>query len=459
MNAVLGRGAAAFTGAAALPAIVAVGFAVADGRAWMVMASTAAAGIAVVALNGRASLLVLVATIALLQMPLGNIGSIPRLQLAELTILPLAGLLAPRIVSALRRESPADGARSIHVLIAIYGVVVIGNFIRTKLFMTDVGIGVNRAFYAYLVALAVYAIAYTAARQPPHIVERGLRVLYVLVSIVCVLSVIDVLLGGHLNLGNLRYSVYDYSTGAVRVGFLEIFGMLGLALSIALVHRHTLPAATFFAGAVAVSGGRSAAAGVVFGIVVLLLMKRRHLAVMGVAITAVVLGVAAPMALRNNPQIQRLTDINRSAFNTNQRALVFRESLRDFESHPIAGTGVGVWSPVGAPDPATLAFYRTTLQLGGHGTYISLLKNMGLLGFTPFVLALVLVLWRLARAAPQDPLAAGLLVGLVAESVALVSSGAGADPFYFLILGMAVAATSAYRQGRQARPYSAPPAT
>lgn len=186
---------------------------------------------------------------SLLHFPIGNFRSIANIQIAEVVV-PL--LLVGVLLRASVRQAPpgsadpsfearrkgrgitsSSSARWLHRAVLAYGVVIVANILRSALLLSTAHAW--RPLYAYMVALAVYFLAYRALwrgseAKSAERVRLLLSVGYVLSGLVCALGVFAVLLHLPLNLGNLRFSVYDLSSGAVRVGFLDTFGSMGLAL-------------------------------------------------------------------------------------------------------------------------------------------------------------------------------------------------------------------------------------
>jgi O-antigen ligase len=390
---------------------------------------------------------------ALLQPPLGDIGPFPEVQAAEVLV-PLVLLIAgyrwitrsPAAVEELR--GARTRARAVHYAVLVYGLVLLANLVRTKFFLPAQAAGVNRAYYAYAIGLGMYVLVYYALTVEKVDLDWLLDLILKLSVFVCVVGVGAVALGLPLNFGNLRYSVYDYGTGAVRVGFLEAFGTAGLALVLLRPVKFRLPAGLLFGAALVASGGRAAVLGAAVGIALYLLLTRRGVLIV-VAVT--LLGVVATTvpALTQNAQVQRLSKLDSREFQADGRTFIYEESFKGFKSNPAFGTGLGVPRLVAAQDRATAEFYEGQLEVGGHATYVSLLKNFGLAGVLPFVAALLLVLWRLGGRVRSDPRAAFFFILLTAQLVGLWAGGNGSDPVYFFLLAGGAAVLTSAASGRR----------
>jgi multisubunit Na+/H+ antiporter MnhC subunit len=416
---------------------------------WVALIGFGAVGAAIaVSLLGTRSLLFIVTVAAFLQPPLGNAGGIPQVTLAEVFVpLLLIVLLlrssgvrvadeASRNPLVLRSEA---SARSINAMILIFTTVVVLNLFRTKILFQDVAPGVNRAFYDYAIALGIYLLAYVTLTRQQLTFQGLFRILFLLALVMSIIGVTAVALNLPLNLGSLRYSVYDYGTGAKRVGFLETFGTVGLALTLVRPMRFRWAAGGLFAAALILSGGRAATIGMLVALCTYLLITRRAVRlVIAVGIVVVTL-VTVPVILKNS-QLQRLTQVNEKALASAQRSFIYRQSLHEFARHPVAGTGIGRPENVTDPLPFLAKFYDAQLEVGGHATYAALLKNLGLIGFIPFIVALFTALTGLARLVRTSDVAGFLFIVLAAQVVSLFAGGNGSDPVYYFVLGAAAAA-------------------
>jgi hypothetical protein len=390
--------------------------------------------------SGRA-LLAILTVAALLQPPLGTIGPIADIKFAEVVVPLLVGAVLLRSWTghphgAARSAVGSGSARLLHFVVVVYAGVIVANVVRSQ-YLLDTA-NVLRPFYGYFVAFGLYFLTYTMLVRGRISVARLLQFVFGLSVVVCIIGLAAVLLHLPLNLGNLRYSVYDYGSGAVRVGFLETFGAAGLALLVVRPYRYRLALGLLFAGALVASGGRSAALGVAIAVLIYLVITRRGWPLLVTAAVLVSLPLLLP-SLERHAQVQRITNINQSAFASDERALFYTESIREFKRHPIFGTGFGLASqPVGRTQDE-VDFYQEQFAYGGHATYHSLLKNFGLAGFLPFVAAILVAVWRLARIARTNAPAGVFFILLTSQAVGMVAGGNGSDLPFFFVLGAAAA--------------------
>jgi hypothetical protein len=429
--------------AATSVACVAAGYALAHDEWKAPVALAAAAGAAALLLIGRMSVLALLAAAALYQGPLGNIGPMPAVTLAEI-VTPAAVVVM--LVVARRHEVRSDW-HAIDKAVGVFAVVLAFNFVRSKYLLTTISNGVDRAFYDYAVAIGIYVATRITLKQRQLDTSHLVRLLYPLCAAAALAGLAIVWFHVPLNLGNLRYSVHPYSTGAVRAGFLEAFGAVGAAIVLTHPVRYRVAGLALFGAALVVSGGRAAAAGVAVAALVYAALVARK-TVGAVSVGALVAAFVVPAAIwswpliHHQPQVERLASINASSFHGDGRGLIYSESFASFERHPAIGTGFGVRSyfvPSGdqAEIPGVVNFYREQLELGGHATYATLLKTFGLAGLVPFVAALMLALISAARARSR---AGGFFFVLLGtQAIALIAGGDGNDPLYFFLLAACVA--------------------
>ncbi|HEX8066701.1 MAG TPA: O-antigen ligase family protein [Thermoleophilaceae bacterium] len=439
---------------AALTSVLA-GLLISTDRLFVPVALALLVAFLVVAAVNESLLLSLLVVSALLQPPLGSIGPFPELKLAEILVPSLLLLVlirqsaAPDAAGA-RLDPPPREVRVVHVAVAAYAAVLALNLLRSKyLMVTDQGAGVDRAFYDYFVAIGVYPLVYGALRSGRLSTRSLFRLCYAVALVVSVAGVAAVVLGLPLNFGGLRYSVYDYAAGGVRVGFLETVGIVGLAVVAVRAAGHPATAVVF-AAAVFASGGRAAAVGAVVAVAAYLFVTRRSAYLVVAAIVAA-LAVQAFPPLQQNAQVQRLSNIGGQEFEADGRAYIYRESLRAYAANPVFGTGIGVPTVTYDPNPEIAEFYEAQLEIGGHATYVSLLKNLGPLGLVPFLVALLATAWGLGRAARGSRAAGFFFVVLVAQMVSMVAGGNGSDPFLFLALGGGAAVLASPRLGQPER--------
>jgi O-antigen ligase len=427
-----------------------LGFFVSRGQWLLPAAILTLTAILVATLVKETLLAALLVLAALFEPPLGDLGGIPELKLAELLVPILLLVLALR-AAARQRVSPAlgptrfvslDRSRAINLAVGIYALVLALNYLRSKYLLGSVLPDTNRPFYSYFIAIGTYLLLYLLFTARVSTWGTLFRFLFWLSLTASTVGLAAVALRLPLNFGGLRYSVYDYTSGAVRVGFLETFGTVGLALVATTKRRFRLGLGALFVAALLASGGRAAVLGATIAIALYFVIARRTWRVLAASIIVVVVALVIP-SIGSNPQVQRLSQLNRQEFSSDGRLYIYDQSLRAFANDPLLGTGLGVPVSVVSSEPGLAAFYDEQLEFGGHATYAALLKNFGLLGFLPFIAAVLIGLVSLVPLARSDPAAGFFFILLAADVVSMFASGNGADPAYFFALagGSAVLAS------------------
>ena len=143
---------------------------------------------------------------------------------------------------------------------------------------------------------------------------------------------------------------------------------------------------------------------------------------------------------------------------TSGRSRLVQITLDAFEERPIAGVGIG-----GQPRAsADASGRRTTKRNASHTTPLTVLAELGVIGFAVFLWLLVAVGWALALVArSQRAFGIGLAaVGAALFVHSLLYAGFFEDPLTWGVCGLAAAAARAGRPARASRstPAAAPAA-
>jgi hypothetical protein len=390
----------------------------------------------------------IIVVVTLFDPPLGHVGPIGNVTVGQL-LLPFFLLISAMRFGA-RLGVPGrppsrdeQAVRLIHGLVVFFVAVLFMNYVRSK-YVLDDAVAFKQTFLGYFGAICTYGFVYSMLATRRVSFHPMFRVILVAAVVASCVGLAAVAFGLPLNLGSLRYSVRDYAAGAVRIGFLEAVGIAGLALVATRERRYWPVLGLLFSAAMVASGGRTASIGAIVALVayLILLGRWRHLALVGGVGLLILL--AFPQ-IGASPQAQRLSDVNGGTLVKNGRAFVYSESWEAFQRHPLSGTGVGVPFPVYANRQEYADFYRSTLQYGGHGSYTSLLKNFGLLGFLPFALAPLIALLALARRVRQNTAAGFFFILLTAQVVTAITGGNGSYPVYWFALAGATASLAVLR--------------
>jgi len=247
---------------------------------------------------------------------------------------------------------------------------------------------------------------------------------------------------GGSNLLETRYR--DPTTGTPHIDTLPGVAAMGLFLLLTVKSKIPLKwvLGTFFGYALILSGYRSAFAGTVLALVVWLLIKRKpkYLVVSLVILIALYLGI---FVFRENlPGFFQRTFRIRGSFRELDigRAVAFSFFWQSFLSHPLFGVGIG-HSGFGYSSDWLTFFVSEQLRRGGHGTYLSVPYLFGLVGFIPFMIALI----QGIKSSYQLSLKTGskldqsfamfCFLFLIFNTIPMTFGGAGESPLYFAILG------------------------
>ena len=383
----------------------------------------------------------LLAIAAMFQIPLVGVGGPFDLGLTEIVVPSILALMVmqrlvashPGYLSDVHGSTPGRLPRAIHLAVGAYGLVLILNLVRSKYVMAT-PVPVNHAFYEYLVvAIGTYAAACICFTSPDFDWRRFLGFLYYLALIVCIVGLVSLILHLSLNLGNPRYSVRSTTSGAVRIGFLDTFGLVGFALAVTAGGRLRSLSSLLFLAALVASGGRSVLVGALIAAAIYLVATRRSWQLVAAVSLAVLLALLIP-TIRKSAQAERLSQVNPATFAKDRRQFLYDSALDSLSQRPVLGTGVGAPVSLVGLEPELAEFYEMQLELGGHATYATLLKNLGLLGLLPFLAALALGLTRCLSLKKAEPAVGFFLIVMIAKAISMIVEGAGADPLYFMAL-------------------------
>lgn len=431
------------------PLLVGCGLAVGSGLAVATGYGLIAAGCLVISFGIAAALqrpgwtLMVIAAGLMLAVPLADVGPIEDVRLEEVLIPLAAAALVIRLSVSVRSVDGLDvdvRTKAMHACIAVFGLVLAFNALRTAFLLADVvEDGPLRAYVGYALAILLYFVTYSALRRKALASESLIRSLYWVAFVLSATGLLALALGLPLDLGSLRFSIYDYSSGAVRIGFLETVAMIGIGCLITGQVKSNLFHWLVFASALVMSGGRTAFIGVLVASVVYLSLTIRGRIWIAAVCVAGTLAVVVVPSLASQVQVERVTNVDAGAFDEAGRLQLYDAAWETFLEQPVLGSGLGVPATVYNSSVEEREYYEAQLEVGGHGTYASVLKNFGLVGLVPFVFLLAVPLIGLGKRVRAVRGGSGSFVFfiLVTQTVAMVSGGNGSDPLLFLSLGWA----------------------
>jgi hypothetical protein len=351
----------------------------------------------------------------------------------------------------------------------IYFGVVFASFLRNPIFPSDIpklryeSLGIH-AWMAYLLSFCYYFIFTEVIATNARITKTSLKLLWQFSLILSVLGIVlvyshtaqNVLYNlqnrgivseflfdtGGTNLLETRYR--DPAVGVPHIGTLSGAAAMGLFLLLTVRSKILLNwvLGIFLGYALILSGMRSAFAGTVIALVVWLLIKRKPKYVLVSLVILIALYLGIFVFYENLPGFFQRTFRIRGSFQELDigRARAFSSFWRSFFYHPLFGVGIGHSGFRYSSDWLTF-FGSEQLRRGGHGTYLSLLYLFGLMGFIPFMIALIKGInssYELSLKTDSEldqSFAMFCLLFLVYYTIPMAFGGAGRDPFCFAIMG------------------------
>lgn len=335
---------------------------------------------------------------------------------------------------------------------------VLISYVRNPLMPSSVdgGDGGFKLYYRFALSLMIYfMVIYWANRN--QISARRLvdGLLYIALGITLV-GLFNLLTGTSIpGLDSHAWSVsrttgWGSDAGSIRAPFLEVFAQIGLLLI--LTHPQLSKAqrwglAGYFFLCIILGGGRVTLISTVAAFVVWLFLNRRYL-LTGLTILLAVLSIVSIQLINElapSPQLARLSKLGSVEDSSPGRHFVFVHLIDEFKANPIIGTGYGKEYDVGL----TRRGYRfetperinKQLRMGSHSTHLQVLKNLGVLGYLPFIgiwLYAVVVLLPAAmnreRIFPREmSFSAQFSIILVASLfIRMIVAGSGSEPRIYI---------------------------
>ncbi len=254
----------------------------------------------------------------------------------------------------------------------------------------SLGIGETETRIKTYAQLAVLVLLLWDVYAAPATLQAGLQA-YVLGAWVAVASTISNYIAGN------EFRVYSggrYSADSVNPGDLVLLLAIGLPIAwhlaasvsngkdykaLRLVNFAYIPAALF---GIALTGSRLSLFTAVPAILYIVVEAIRLNLAARIMIFVALLGAILIMRFYlPQTSIDRLatTGMSTAAFDFGGRAVLWREAIAEFSAHPIIGVGSGA--------------FRSVNELGSaaHNTFLSVLADLGIVGFVLFVAILVIV--------------------------------------------------------------------
>ena len=259
-----------------------------------------------------------------------------------------------------------------------------------------------RYFCCFLVYLTtIYWI--NRNRVPPSQVFSA----YFVVSLVMTgLGILMVFTG--LKLPGLHGHIWEVSStsvGATRLPFLGVFAQLGFLLELSEARGKSKYRRWFlllFAIGLVLSGGRAVLFSTIAALIVWFVLNRRFL-LTGIGAGMVVLLVFSAQLLQEiapSAQLQQLARVGDSLEQDSvARSFVFKGLVDEIAENPVFGTGFGKSYDTGLVvirgKFVRADFVDKQLRSGSHSTHLQLLKNLGIVGYLPFILIWLYPVYRL----------------------------------------------------------------
>jgi len=360
----------------------------------------------------------------------------------------------------------------IGMFLGIFMFIILLNYIRYPLLPTSlVGEGGStggfKSYYSYVNGMFIFLIVVYWTNRNNIPVTTILRMFSWIVILIVSMGFFVHITGSSIpGLESHKWAgkitAGGANAGATRLPILEQFSQIGLFLTLsgcALFkkrHLRLIVGIVFLAG-VYFGGGRVALLTVICGAIVFLFLCRRFL-LTGIMIGSILLvffSIQAIHQLSSNPQLSRLTSFGSSIEETSiMRYYIYKYGWKAFMENPLFGTGYGQSMNIGLIKIRLKYkqdyFIDKELSMGGHAAHISLLKNIGLVGYIPFILLwvspIIILLPVAMRQYPKNTIeishsrqARFVIVYFSAMLVRMLVEGSGSELKYYVYLSLAAA--------------------
>jgi hypothetical protein len=349
------------------------------------------------------------------------------------------------------------GARWIMIAVLAFGLLACVSALR----FAAVASSYDRAYWSIATGvLLVVEIGWYARwlLAQPRYVTRALWILVSLAVVVCAARVANYYVATPLPLlvDVFRYggqSGLGAGATADRIGGIAEATTIGVAALAALVYigrakRIAVVLGVYFGAMVIVAGGRTYALTMlaVIAVYVAVSAGRRGRALAGVALVGLLMLFGLQLT-RPASQLARLTQLGGHLQVLDPyRYSIVTAQLHQFVLHPLFGKGIGV-----LPAGRYLDYVATSLRMGGHSSYASMLSNFGLAGglllLALLAAPIVVALMMLKEQPDQQPHSKGrvavamfvIVVSVVHAGVYLTGGNGYSDPGLYAVLGLVVA--------------------
>jgi O-antigen ligase len=397
---------------------------------------------------------------------LGMFVNIPELSVAELMIVLITlSYFLPKIIRRDKMVVFKNSANPLLIPVLLFFVVVFLNYFRNPLPPANLlGMGLElgglRIYYMFILCFCVYFLFADAVSRSEHNLSsifRGLWITVLILNIYGIASVYmsilqdnfillhDIGIVTHHSLVTGSWMVRALETGGYRLGLLQTVSPVALLVLLSGVIKikkfYPILFVLFWFGLM-LSGGRSFFIGMVVAFCMwIVIIKRNWKLTLVILLLAIGFYFAVFVYYDVLPgPLHRILAIRGGLEQTMAwRAELFPLFIGSFIKHPLFGVGIG---SVPIKGTGFELFISQQLRFGGHGTYLSLLYTMGLIGFIPFV-------WILYRGIKISAVIMSSKNGLFFKSSAMftllfiiyyifpmIVGGRGSDIFLFIILGI-----------------------
>ena len=362
----------------------------------------------------RLLMLVILTITSMVPISISALG-IANLQVRELLI-PLLFFITAADFAVKKKQINLFSARRGNILgvfVATFLFVILLSYARNPVLPSSLGSGDDigfKVYWRFLNGLFVYLTAtYWINRNRLAPIEV-LRALFWVVTAITAMAMFTLMTGIPVpGLDTFAWNVNEIhaigdAQDSTRIPFLEIFAQVGFFLVLAgagFGGKLRIPMILYFLVCIYLGGGRVALLSSIAGFTVWLFLTR-HFVLTGVIVISGILALASVQILYElapSPQLKRFARLGSLEESSLGRYYIFKYSIKDFMDNPVFGTGYGKEYDIGyinvrgkLIEPELI---NKQLRFGSHTTHLQILKNLGLVGYIPFLMIWLYMVYKL----------------------------------------------------------------
>ncbi|NQX87065.1 MAG: hypothetical protein HRT77_00220 [Halioglobus sp.] len=335
----------------------------------------------------------------------GKALGVAKLQLADILIPLIFGYSVVNAVLTKNLSNFLPTKGNLHFLfIALFMFVVLISYVRNPVMASSLVGGSDgglKHYWRFLCSLFTFLTALYWLHKSKIPIAQALDILFYIALGVTLLGLFMLFTGLSLpGLDTHAWSVNKLggsgvSAGSTRMPFLEVFAQLGFILTLSNSgrgYRFRKTLVGYFGLCIVLGGGRVGLLSTLVCIAIWMFLNRRFLLTGFMVSTMILMVVFVQVIHEMAPpgNLKRLTKLGSLEQTSPARYKYFLPMFEEIIENPVIGTGYGKTYEFGLIRDGSRFVSGETLaghlRIGSHTTHLNILKNLGIVGYLPFVL-------------------------------------------------------------------------